>query len=377
MLSTLTSCILALLGIMPMNVLIVYYVMKRRSGNGKVMDAHTDGMIVLDVKNRVRAMNLKAKQIFEPAVTQKIGCNVREFFHERPDLVKFIMEGGEYIESEYSINHRNRTCETLCLPLKDARGHVVGKLLIFHDVTEQRLTEVTLLEKQRQIAVAEERERMARDLHDNFGQILAFVSVQAQAIRAYLEQNQLPTAISCFERLTEVAQEAHTAVRESIQRMHGQRGDREMGMAEFLIALDGQAELFKRSFGITVEIDYSEVESLELFDSKTAEQVLNIIKESLNNIIKHSAASCVKIKFEEGIDELMICVSDNGCGFDVKSTAAGNLNNFGLLFMQERAAEIGSHLEIHSEVGKGTTVKVQVPRVLPKGNLCQVSLSTN
>ena len=66
--------------------------------------------------------------------------------------------------------------------------------------------------------------------------------------------------------------------------------------------------------------------------------------------------------FEENCYGLNISIIDNGCGFDIENTVPNRASKYGLLFMKERAVEIGGCLNLHSEIGKGTVVKIQIPK---------------
>jgi len=218
-----------------------------------------------------------------------------------------------------------------------------------------------LLLKQQQIAVKEERERMARDLHDNLGQILGFINVQTQGISEYLKNGRMEPAVKCLERLTEVAQQAQNTVRETILSMREDVATGKKESVDFFTELNKLASDFTKGYAIQVEIDHAGVEGFALQDLQVKMQILNIIKESLNNVVKHARASTVKMLFEEKQDWLHIDISDNGCGFDVGNRESGSSNHYGLLFMKERAEEIGGSLSLYSQIGKGTTVKMQVP----------------
>lgn len=247
------------------------------------------------------------------------------------------------------------------MPLKNEWKVVLGKLLTIHDITDKKLAEQELRQKQQEIAIQQERDRMARDLHDNLGQILGFVNVQTQAIREYLNQENLPAVDRCLKRLTEVAQEAHNIVRETILSMRGENCV--IKPRDFFQEVDRQADLLMQSFGVRTKVDYTGAEGFAPDNPETCGQVLNILKESMNNIIKHSRASAMKVVFEEKDDVLRISVIDNGCGFDNnKAAVSGGGNHYGLLFMQERAVELGGNVQIHSEPGQGTTVTIIIPK---------------
>lgn len=159
---------------------------------------------------------------------------------------------------------------------------------------------------------------------------MGFVNVQTQAIREYLDQENLPAVDRCLKRLTEVAQEAHNIVWETILSMRGETCV--IKPNDFFQEVDRQADLLSQSFDIRTEVDYTGAEGFAPDNWETCGQVLNILKESMNNIIKHSRASAMKVVFEEKGDVLRISVIDNGCGFDHnKAAASGRGNHYGLL----------------------------------------------
>jgi signal transduction histidine kinase len=110
--------------------------------------------------------------------------------------------------------------------LNDWRGLEIGRLLLLHDVTEQKQAQAQTLEQQRALAILTERERLARELHDELGQVLAFISTQGHVIQTLLVRGDVSTASSYVARLSEAADEADIDMRESILSLrapfHGQ-----------------------------------------------------------------------------------------------------------------------------------------------------------
>ncbi|MEN6414054.1 MAG: histidine kinase N-terminal 7TM domain-containing protein [Veillonellales bacterium] len=327
----------------------------------RIMESVADGIVVLDGENRIVDMNPAAQVIFDCNVAENIGRYAVEFFEQQPVLQELIIAEGTYAEFQSMRFQQERYYEIFCSPLKNERGIFLGKLLNIRDITGKKLAEQELLQKQQEIARQEERERMARDLHDNLGQILGFVNVQARAIREYLSQDQLDIAVRCLDRLTEVAQEAHKTVRKTILSMQGDMIPQVAGAADFFQAVDRQVNLFVQGFGLAAEIDYAGAQNFVLHDSRMYGQILNILKEAMNNIVKHSQARSMKIVFREKDNTLRLSVTDNGCGFDTKFAGLAYANRYGLLFMKERAAELGGCCQIRSTVGQGTTVLLQIP----------------
>jgi signal transduction histidine kinase len=326
----------------------------------RIMESIDYGIIVLDSKNRVVDINPFARHIYECNINV-IGKRAEECFKRWPDLIQIILKNKEHIEYKVSIINGDQYYYASCSPIKNDRENVIGRFLIIQDITDRKLTAQKLLEEEKEIAIREEREKMARDLDNNIGQILAFINVQSQAITEYIKNGQQQTAFRCIERLTEIAQDAHGNLREAILIMRGEKISMEKGMADLLTELNMQLEFFKKSYGINMKLEYKAAEGFNFADSKIVFQVLNIIKESINNIAKHSRASSANISFVEDNDCMYISIKDNGCGFDTGKVFSDGKNKYGIKFMKERVAEIGADLDICSAYGQGTEIRLRVP----------------
>jgi PAS domain S-box-containing protein len=324
----------------------------------RIMESISDGIVVLDLDNRIIDVNPAARLIFESGA-QTIGRSITDYFAQWPALLELALREGEQLEFS-RLSEEYHYCEASCLPIFNERRNLLGKLLTIRDITAKKMTEERLWQQQQQIAVKEEREKMARDLHDNLGQVFGFINVQTQAIREYLKKGQLPTADHCLERITEVVQDAHETVRQTITTMRGELSSNKP--IDLLGELKWQVGLFSQIYGIPVDIDYIGEHNLGL-DPEIIEQLLNIIKECLNNAGKHAQARKVKIKVLEKDEELNIFVSDNGCGFNLKKVALNSNCQFGLYIMKERVEMIGGYLEVESALGSGTTVKVKIRNI--------------
>ncbi len=322
----------------------------------RIVESMEYGIVVLDLKNRIVDINPFARQICN-CDANIIGNDAECFFEPWFELKKLVSQNEEYIEYE----NENKYYEASGLSVQNDKGNLLGRFITIQDITQKKLRRQIILKEQKEIAVKEEREKMARDLHDNVGQIIGFINVQSQAIMEYVKKDEQETALRCVERLAEIAQEAHSSVREAILAMRGENVSMEKGMADLLTELNMQLSFFKKSYGIDVKLDYKPAENFDFSDSKVVFQVLNIIKEALNNIVKHSRASSANIAFEENDEGLNIVISDNGCGFDVRKISFSSENRYGLKFMKERAEEIGGSLEIYSETGNGTNIKLKIP----------------
>ncbi len=208
-----------------------------------------------------------------------------------------------------------------------------------------------LLESRQQMAVSEERNRLARDLHDSAKQEALAASFQLGTALAYLEQNP--------QKAKDHLQEAEglvDSVREELSALiHELRpSDREEDAFEDLI----RDLLADWSHQNDIQADLS-LEG-QLKTSLDQEQALyRILQEALANVARHSQASRVEVTLScrEGVCKLSI--EDDGTGFDIDLPQEG----FGLQSMRERAESLGGHFQVESNSGKGTFIQVRFPLI--------------
>jgi PAS domain S-box-containing protein len=235
-----------------------------------------------------------------------------------------------------------------------------GRLLtvgLDRDVTEREQAEARLLQQQQTLAVLQERERLARELHDDLGQVLAYVKMQAQAAREQLARDQYATADEYLAQLIRVAQDAHTDVREYILGTRTTTGSH----LEFLPALKAYLEQFAANYGIRTELVVAPALSSDAFGPMVQAQLLRIIQEALANARKHGHAHCVQVRFQREGGRAQVIVQDDGAGFDLESQGISEGGHFGLRFMQERAQEVDGSVAVTSSPSQGTRVEVEVP----------------
>ncbi len=242
-------------------------------------------------------------------------------------------------------------------PIQDAEGQVVSLLGISTDMRDRKRLEQELLEQQRALAVLQERERLARELHDSLGQILGYVNTQSQAIRELLSQDQKDKADSYLKRLIEVAQDAHTDIREYILSLQTH-----VSREQHLIpTLRGYLQRYSQNSGIETELIVSaDLEQME-FDPSVETQLMRIVQEALTNVRKHARAQHVRIHFKVNHDQAQIEIVDNGKGFDSAQLSLEDGQHFGQRIMRERAGEIGGAVEVQSAINQGTRVLIKVP----------------
>lgn len=204
------------------------------------------------------------------------------------------------------------------------------------------------------LAVAQERVRIAHEMHDGLAQVLGYVNTKVQAATAYLTRGKVDEATQQMKELAVSAREAYTDVRESIV---GLRSLPEEGRS-LRDALIEFVERWKEQSGVVAAVNIDG--SLKL-RSAVELQLIRIVQESLTNVRKHAKASRVWIDVKREGETLRACVKDDGVGFLRTAPKRGEFPRFGLTTMHERAESIGGALMIDSAPGEGTTVNFEMP----------------
>lgn len=203
-------------------------------------------------------------------------------------------------------------------------------------------------------AIIEERERIARELHDGVAQFLGYLSAKVGAIQLALKNDNAETAIKNLEQVEESIRSQSIEVRSAIVGLK-MSGDIELGLAHSVREFVDQCN---RLDDLPLELEVvGDVESIEL-DHETALQLLRILQEAVSNIRKHSHATEASIRLEKQPGKLAMIIRDNGIGFDLLLRGLERRGHFGMQIMVERAHAIGAQIEIKSSPGQGAQVIV-------------------
>ncbi|WP_223166564.1 GAF domain-containing sensor histidine kinase [Nonomuraea sp. SYSU D8015] len=209
------------------------------------------------------------------------------------------------------------------------------------------LTNARLYERGRELAMLEERNRVARELHDAVTQKLFSLRLSAQAAGAMLEQAPDKAAVE-LERVQRLAGEALSELRAVIVELRPAELDRH-GLSE---TLRKHVRLLDRLHPSVVAFECAELPPL---DSAVEVAVLRVAQEALHNALRHSGAThvLVRLSYEDG--KLVLIVRDDGSGFEQAES-----RGLGLVSMRDRAESVGGVMTVESSPGRGTTVRVEV-----------------
>jgi signal transduction histidine kinase len=208
------------------------------------------------------------------------------------------------------------------------------------------------------LAVTEERERIAREMHDSLAQVLGYVNTKAQATEVLLQNGQIEKAAAHLDQLAGAARAAYADVRESILGLRASLGaDR-----GFVETLQEYLELWQGQSGVPVALVTDPAEGFAPRLSPNSEvQLLRIIQEALANVRKHARASGAQVRLSVDGAALTASIEDDGAGFEPDALGHAGMPRFGMATMRERAEAIGGTLTIVSEPGQGTRVVARIP----------------
>lgn len=206
----------------------------------------------------------------------------------------------------------------------------------------------------RELAVAEERARIARELHDGTAQVLAYVNTKAQAVREYLVAGRSDEAAKQLEQLAAAARNISAEVREGIVALRTS-AEKGKSLGDGIRSLvDGWSE----DAGVEVEL---RLDATLTFEPEVEIQLLRITGEALANARRHARARRVELALERFEDGVRLSIVDDGVGFELGAPPPDERQRFGLLTMSERAAAIGGRLDVRSKPGGPTAVAVELP----------------
>jgi signal transduction histidine kinase len=206
------------------------------------------------------------------------------------------------------------------------------------------------------LAVLEERDRLAREMHDGLAQVLGYLSLKAASAQELLAAQQSEGLRAELRQMEKAAQEAYVDVREAIL---GLRSSVVLG-GGLVRTLTEYLHKFTSQSGIKAELTTSPDGNPQL-PPATEVQLIRIIQEALTNVRKHARAKRVWVRLEIKVPRAKIEVEDDGQGFDLPEVLRQEGHHFGLHTMKERAESVGGQLHIDTKPGQGTKVRINLP----------------
>jgi PAS domain S-box-containing protein len=275
-------------------------------------------------------------------------------------LNESVTRGASTYEGEFRLRHKDGHYVHVLsrgYPVRHEPGGPVVRIVGTHfDLTERKRAEAerarTELLTRLVFAQEDERRRIAREMHDQFGEQLTALALRIRTLKdACGDHDEWRAHVESIEA---IAQRLDRDVDHLIWELRPTALD-DLGLRA---ALANYVRDWSNRIGISAKLHTSGLLDDRLSsDAETA--LYRIAQEALTNVAKHARAEHVDILLERRADHVMLIIEDDGLGFD-PAAAEGTGQGFGLLGMQERAGLIGATLEIESSAGKGTTVLVRM-----------------
>ena len=204
-----------------------------------------------------------------------------------------------------------------------------------------------------ELSISQERQRMARELHDTLAQGLAGLILQLEAVDSHLEAGNQARAQTVVQQAMQRARTTLHEARSAIQALRPAA----LEQGNLVEALGHEVQQFSATAGI--QATFEVVGTPPVVAPETSLEILRIVQEALSNTTRHAQASHVLVRLATGGPGLQVVIKDDGLGFD-PAEGVDRPGCFGLAGMRERAERIGGTLLVESQVGRGTSVVLSV-----------------
>ncbi len=339
-----------------------------RSLMASIVESSDDGIIGQALDGTIVSWNRGAEKLFgytiQEIVRQPVSILVPPDRHsELPQILEKIRQ-GEYINNYETMyvkkNGRAVQVSITISPIKSDSDVIIGASAIVRDISERKEAQERLAKTNEELrdlymrlqsAREEERTRIAREIHDEFGQTLTALKIDLAWIKPQLDGGQ--TAI--VQKVESMSKIIGMSL-ESIKKLSADLRPPILDDFGLQAAIEWQAEEFESRTGTKCEIALQIKDALISSDISTA--VFRILQETLTNIMRHASAKRVEIMLKEQSGELVFTVRDDGKGICEEEI---DPRSYGLIGIRERVYSLGGTAEIKGSPGVGTLVCVRIP----------------
>lgn len=295
-------------------------------------------------------------------VAQKIGLLCIDAGHHDDDCITCALIRAPYRKTHIEMPLRIDDQIIGCLCVSSARSRTFNEreVQVLGGLADQAVIAIQnarAFDRAGNAAIAMERERLAREMHDTLAQVLGFVNTKSQALRELLDSGQIDAAREQINQLTALSQELYADVREVILGLRAAISPEK----SLLPTLADYVQAYSKQSSIDTQM-IIEAGAGELTFAPAVElQLIRIVQESLTNVRKHAHARHAIVRFATVDGRAEMRIEDDGRGFDPSHIARGDWPQFGLQTMRERAESVGGAFVVVSKPGIGTQIVVQVP----------------
>ena len=324
-----------------------------------------DAIYVHDLEGTYLSINRAAETLSGYSREEIIGHNFKEFV--APEHVRYVRDGfwrkmAQQGETTYEVDVIAKDGRRVPIEVSSRaiyeNGILVGVQGMARDITERKLAQDALQMFSRQLIEAqeEERRRIARELHDQIGQILTVVKMNLHAVQQICHGSDAGPYI---KDNIEAVDEALRLVRDLSVELRPSILD-DLGLTT---ALRWYVDRYTKRTGLNVDVVIDLPDENERFSREFETACFRIAQEALTNVVRHAKATQVVVRLARDHAVLLLTVKDDGTGFDVDRLRkrASRVATLGLISMQERAHAAGGRVEIESAPASGTEVRFSLP----------------
>lgn len=282
---------------------------------------------------------------------------------------KAVEGGGKAWSSEYRFRRQDERYATVLdrgFIIRDPLGKPLRLVGGLSDISEQRTAEKALENSRQQLRALtarlqtgreDERTKVAREIHDELGQILTALKLNLDWLeRKITERGAGPALNDLLDRILESLEMTETAI-QSVQRIATDLRPAALDNLGLIEALQQEAHRFQLRSGIPCELRLPPDHPRLAPETSTA--IFRVFQEALTNVARHSEATAARVSFETQNDQVLLQLEDNGKGIGVE--AISDPRSLGLLGMTERAAALGGHVAVAPVIPHGTRITLQLP----------------
>jgi PAS domain S-box-containing protein len=336
-----------------------------------------EAIVTTDETARVTFLNPVAEALTGWTLGEAVGQPLDTIFHPKDDSLA-VDDAARRVSARENtsassrettlLSRKGRTIPIECSasPIRNDQGEIVGSVLVFRDVTERRQGEANLKNSREQLRSLaahlervreDERTRIAREVHDELGQLLTGLkmdlawiekrlpAINEEAIRQPLS-NKTTSMLGLLDQMVKTVRKISAELRPGVLD--------DLGL---LPAMEWQARDWQVRTGIECIVDSNVSEDAVPPDRGTA--LFRIFQETLTNVARHAQATRVRARLSLEKGWLAMEINDNGRG--ITEEEQRYTKSFGLIGMKERAIMLGGQVRIQGAAGQGTSVQVRIP----------------
>jgi PAS domain S-box-containing protein len=337
-----------------------------------VIEGIPDAVYAKDLQGRYIMINSAGARLVGKTIDEVLGRDDTALFASESAerfiaMDRRVMQGGQTVTSEYlgTAAAVTRAYLSSKAPLRGPGGEILGLLGISRDITDRKKSEEALREYSERVGALsrklltiqeEERQRLARELHDEIGQLLT-------SLQFVLQETATAPSTTAPAKLDE----ARTLIDETLTRVRDLSFDLRPALLDLLGLRPALHALFARFTATTeVRVNFSKAVMGKRFAPELEIAAYRIVQEALTNVARHAQVKEAVVRVWVHSGTLEVQVEDQGVGFDPEAALASGRSS-GLPGMHERVMLLGGRLTIQSGPGEGTHLLAQLPLVAHGG----------